>query len=74
MSPISPLPYHLSSNRNFSKCNELTHCSIPKELEVDAREFIGTEMVDFRIIEGGHEFPITKADEIVEQLSVVWGL
>lgn len=31
-------------------------------------------MVDFRIIEGGHEFPITKADEIVEQLSVVWGL
>lgn len=42
------------------------------ELEPDAAEVIGLDKVVFRIMEAGHEFPITMADEVVRQISEVW--
>lgn len=45
---------------------------IAHELKEDATEVIGINKLDFRIVEAGHEFPITMADEIVRQICEVW--
>lgn len=52
----------------------LTYESVAGELEIDAAIIIGKDKVEFRIIDAGHEFPITKADEIVEDIWELWGL
>ncbi|KAH8602840.1 Alpha/Beta hydrolase protein [Bisporella sp. PMI_857] len=46
---------------------------IPEELKIDATELIGSANIEWRIIDGGHEFPITRGDEVVKQISEVWG-
>jgi hypothetical protein len=51
----------------------LTFESVAGELEVDAANIIGKDKVEFRIIDAGHEFPIIKADEIVEDIWEFWG-
>ena len=43
-------------------------------MEVDAKEAIGSEKVEWRVIEGGHEFPITRGEEVVKEVCGVWGL
>lgn len=44
------------------------------ELKEDALEAIGEENVEWRIVEAGHEFPVSKADEILELVSEFWHL
>lgn len=48
--------------------------SVPEELHDDAIEAIGEEHVEWRVIKGGHEFPITVPELVVEKISEVWGL
>lgn len=43
-----------------------------KELEEDAKEAIGADKVVWRVVDGGHEFPISKPDSVVEHISEVW--
>ncbi|KAL3419338.1 alpha beta hydrolase family [Phlyctema vagabunda] len=45
---------------------------VPAELEVDATAAVGSEHVDFKVIEGGHEFPITRALEVVDEIERHW--
>jgi pimeloyl-ACP methyl ester carboxylesterase len=48
---------------------------VEKELGEDVLECVGKENVEWRVIEGaGHEFPITRAEEVVGVVSEVWGL
>jgi hypothetical protein len=43
-------------------------------VEVDAKEVIGADKVEYRVFQGGHEFPLAKGDEVVRELCEVWGL
>jgi hypothetical protein len=45
---------------------------VPRELREDAEEAAGSEKVEWREIEGGHEFPITRAEDVVREISGVW--
>lgn len=47
---------------------------IAKELREDAEAAIGPGKLKWRVIEAGHEFPITNADEVVAMVSEVWGM
>ena len=43
-------------------------------VEIDAKEAIGADKVEWRVIEGGHEFPITRAEEVVKEVCGVWSI
>ncbi|CAG8971102.1 hypothetical protein HYALB_00010679 [Hymenoscyphus albidus] len=45
---------------------------IPAELEEDAKAAIGEENVVWRVLEGGHEFPITQPERVVQEIWGVW--
>ncbi|KAG9237606.1 alpha/beta-hydrolase [Amylocarpus encephaloides] len=45
---------------------------VATELEEDAKAAIGQEKVEWRVMEGGHEFPITQPDAVVEEIDGVW--
>lgn len=47
---------------------------LPHELEADATEIIGKNKIEWRVIDGGHEFPLTRAEEVVKEICGVWGL
>jgi pimeloyl-ACP methyl ester carboxylesterase len=48
---------------------------VEKELGEDVLECVGEENLEWRVIEGaGHEFPMTRAEEVVGMVSEVWGL
>ena len=47
---------------------------VPAELEEDAAEAMGRDKLEWRVIDGGHEFPITRSGEVVEEISRFWGL
>jgi hypothetical protein len=48
---------------------------VEKELGEDVFECVGEENLEWRVILGaGHEFPITRAEEVVGMVSKVWGL
>lgn len=47
---------------------------IAKELEHDIFKAIGEHNVAWHVIEGGHEFPITRAEDVVREISTVWGI
>lgn len=47
---------------------------IAKELREDSEAAIGADNVEWRTIQGGHEFPVTNADEVVAMVSEVWEL
>lgn len=51
----------------------LMNNSIPAELEEDAKAAIGEENVEWRVLEGGHEFPITQPEKVAEEIWGVWG-
>lgn len=44
------------------------------ELKEDAFGAIGEEKIEWRVIDAGHEFPITKSEEVVAEISAAWGL
>jgi hypothetical protein len=44
------------------------------ELKDDASATLGAESIDWRDIEGGHDFPITMADRVVEEVTAFWGI
>lgn len=48
--------------------------SVPEELKLDAFDTIGAENVEWRVIESGHEFPLTHAEEVVNEICGVWGI
>jgi len=45
-----------------------------EELKEDASEALGNEKIDWRVIEGAHDFPITDADEVVANICKFWRL
>ncbi len=47
---------------------------VSRELTEDAEGAIGSEKVEWREIEGGHQFPITRAEDVVREISGVWGI
>jgi pimeloyl-ACP methyl ester carboxylesterase len=48
---------------------------LPGELREDAvRAMGGDKALEWRVVEGGHEFPIESAEEVVDEISKVWGL
>jgi poly(3-hydroxybutyrate) depolymerase len=48
---------------------------VEKELGEDVLECVGEENLEWRVIDGaGHEFPMTRAEEVVGMVSEVWGL
>lgn len=46
--------------------------SIANELNEDAKATIGEDRLEWRVIEGGHEFPISRPDEVVDEIAGVW--
>jgi len=54
--------------------NLLTAHSIADELNEDAKATIGEDRLEWRVIEGGHEFPISRPDEVVDEIAGVWGI
>ena len=42
------------------------------ELEVDAKECLGNDKVEWELIEGAHDFPVTNADEVVQRICDFW--
>lgn len=53
---------------------KLMNSSLPHELKQDSFDAIGAENVEWRVIESGHEFPLTHADEVVSEICGVWGI
>ncbi|KAF4632706.1 hypothetical protein G7Y89_g5414 [Cudoniella acicularis] len=47
---------------------------VPEELHEDAKAAIGGERIEWRVIEGGHEFPITHPDLVAKEISQIWGI
>ncbi|EPE29178.1 alpha/beta-Hydrolase [Glarea lozoyensis ATCC 20868] len=45
---------------------------VANELEEDAKEAIGADDVVWKVVHGGHEFPITHPDEVVGHIAKVW--
>lgn len=43
-----------------------------EELREDAIEALTAEKIDYRVIEGAHDFPIVSAEEVVEKIWDVW--
>jgi hypothetical protein len=56
------------------KNTKLTEYSTPHELQEDSFDTIGAENIEWRVIDSGHEFPLTHADEVVNEICGVWGL
>jgi hypothetical protein len=48
--------------------------SVASELEEDAKEAIGAENVVWGVVRGGHEFPMSQPDLVVELIAGVWKL
>jgi pimeloyl-ACP methyl ester carboxylesterase len=44
------------------------------ELMVDVFEIVGKERVRWLVVDGAHEFPITKIEEVVEEIKSFWGI
>jgi pimeloyl-ACP methyl ester carboxylesterase len=47
---------------------------VSEELRVDVLQVVGEENVVWRVIDGAHEFPITKTEDVVKEVSAYWGL
>ena len=47
---------------------------VEAELREDVFDAVGEDKVEWRTIEAGHEFPMTKSDEVVDIISNAWGL
>lgn len=47
---------------------------LPTELKSDAEELLGEEKVEWRLIDGAHDFPITHSAKLVDEISTFWGL
>ncbi|TVY83988.1 Serine hydrolase-like protein [Lachnellula suecica] len=47
---------------------------VADELHEDATATVGADNIEWRVIEGGHEFPISCPDEVVNEIAGVWGI
>lgn len=52
-------------------CGEHDAIIVKDELIEDAKSVLKGH-VDFKVVNGGHEFPITKSDEVVEEIVSFW--
>ncbi|MCJ1239233.1 hypothetical protein MMC14_007227, partial [Varicellaria rhodocarpa] len=55
----------------LGKSDQVIPC---EELQEDATESLGTENVKFKILDAGHELPITKSGEIIRYMVDFWNL
>jgi hypothetical protein len=47
---------------------------IPQELRPDVEDLLGREKVEWRLIEGAHDFPIIESGRVVGEICAFWGL
>ena len=47
---------------------------IPQELRHDVEELLGREKVEWKLIEGAHDFPITDSGRVVRDIVEFWGM
>jgi hypothetical protein len=47
---------------------------IPTELKSDAEALLGKEKVEWRLIDGAHDFPITDSARLVDEMCAFWGM
>lgn len=47
---------------------------MPHELKRDAFDAIGAQNIEWRVIQSGHEFPMTHGVEVVNEICGVWGI
>jgi pimeloyl-ACP methyl ester carboxylesterase len=47
---------------------------VADELREDVFEVVGEETVRWRVVDSAHEFPITKTEEVVEEIRSFWGI
>ncbi|KAE9381544.1 alpha/beta-hydrolase [Stipitochalara longipes BDJ] len=47
---------------------------VADELREDVFEVVGEEKVRWRVVDSAHEFPVTKVEEVVEEIKSFWGL
>lgn len=47
---------------------------IPGELKEDAEASLGKENIAWKDIAGGHDFPITKPEEVIMIIADFWGI
>ena len=55
----------------LGKSDQVIPC---EELQEDATKALGTENVKFKILDAGHELPITKSKEIIRYMVDFWNL
>jgi pimeloyl-ACP methyl ester carboxylesterase len=46
----------------------------PRELRPDAEALLGPEKVEWRLIDGAHDFPITESQRVVKEICAFWGM
>lgn len=46
----------------------------PKELKEDATEVLGADKLEWRLIEGAHDIPVTDPEKIVSAICDFWGI
>ncbi|KAL3426973.1 alpha beta hydrolase family [Phlyctema vagabunda] len=47
---------------------------IPEELKVDTEALLGKDKIDWNLIEGAHDIPVTEPEEICKRIAGFWGL
>ena len=64
---------HLDNGKVFILLGKDDPFVIETELKVDAEDVLGAKGVEWKVLDAGHEFPITRSREIVEALAEFWG-
>lgn len=44
------------------------------ELQEDAEATLGKDNMDWKALDGGHDFPITKPEEVITIIAKFWGI
>jgi surfactin synthase thioesterase subunit len=47
---------------------------IAEELHADAKRLLGADKVEWKLIDGAHDFPTTNSLELVREICRFWGL
>lgn len=64
----------LRSDKTLIFTGSLDPIIFREELKADAAEALGANKIEWRDIDGAHDFPITDADEVVEEIVKFWGI
>ena len=47
---------------------------IPDELKMDAEALVGKDKIDWHLIDGAHDIPVTESEKICDRIAKFWGL